>query len=188
VPVEIKAKGKTVDLSAPVFTKLIDLMTLMPINIGDFLSHPLGKEFAPADVVGAVQILVACGIAQPMRGLYQSGISNVAQPRFAGSLNQHLGRAPLSAKEIWMASPALGNVMSIPAREALVMQALDRAGLANSVSVLLPELQRLAQNPGEASRIMDTANPTPATAHHMIEDTVSRSIVQWYAYGLLEAA
>jgi len=188
VPIEIKAPGKTIDLSAPVFTKLVDLMTLMPINIGDFLSHPVGKEFLPSDVVGAVQILVACGIAQPMRGLYQSDANNVAQPRFAGLLNQRLGRAPVSAGEIWMASPTLGNVMSIPAREALVMQALDRAGLANSVSVLLPELQRLAKNPGEASRIMDAANPTSDTAHHMIEDTVSRSIVQWYAYGLLEAA
>ena len=53
---------------------------------------------------------------------------------------------------------------------------------------LLPELQRLALRPAEAARVMDTADPTPATAHSMIEDTVSRSIVQWYAYGLLEAA
>ncbi len=140
IPVKFEAKTKSIDLSVPVFAKLIDLMTLMPLSIGDFLSHPAGKDFVPNDVVGAVQILVACGIAQPMRGIYQADAQNVMQPRFAGALNQYLGRAPVSANEVWMASPALGGVMSVPAREALVMQALDRAGLANSVAVLLPEL------------------------------------------------
>ena len=68
------------------------------------------------------------------------------------------------------------------------MQALDRAGLANSVSALLPELERLAKNPALAAYVTDLAEPTATSAHDMIEDTVSRSIVQWYAYGLLEAA
>jgi hypothetical protein len=67
------------------------------------------------------------------------------------------------------------------------MQALDRAGLANSVSALLPELQRLAKNPLQAARVMDS-EPTPESAKQMIEDVVSESIVKWYAYGLLEAA
>ena len=43
IPTEIKAPGKTVDLSVPIFKKLIGLMTLMPISIGDFLAHPDGK-------------------------------------------------------------------------------------------------------------------------------------------------
>jgi hypothetical protein len=189
VPTEVKAQGKVVDLSSPLFKKLVALMTLMPISVGDFLAHADGKDFAPVDIIGAIQILVACDIARPMRGLYQAGnISNISQPRFVGSFNQFLSQTEVSGEETWLASPTLGGAMSVPAREALVMQALDRAGLVNSVSALLPELQRLAKNPVGAARIMDAAEPTAASAHHMIEDTVSRSIVQWYAYGLLEAA
>jgi hypothetical protein len=35
---------------------------------------------------------------------------------------------------------------------------------------------------------MDMAEPTAEGAQNMITDVVSKSIVQWYAYGLLEAA
>jgi hypothetical protein len=165
-------------------------MTMMPISIGDFLAHPDGKGFAPIDIIGALQILVACGIALPMRGLYHTGnFTSVAQPRFAGNFNRVLGQTELSSDEIWLASPTLGSGVSVSVCEGLVMQALDRAGLANSVSVLLPELERLAKNPALASSVTaGLAVPTATSAHEMIEDTVSRSIVQWYAYGLLEAA
>ena len=68
------------------------------------------------------------------------------------------------------------------------MQALARGGLANSPAALLPELERLAASPSEATRVMDSAAPTAETAEQMIQETVNGSIVQWYAYGLLEAA
>ncbi|MDP9128417.1 MAG: methyltransferase regulatory domain-containing protein, partial [Pseudomonadota bacterium] len=145
VPDSFKAQGKTVDLSSPLFRKLTGLMSLLPISIGDFLAHPDGAGFSALEVVGAVQILVACGIAQPMRGLYRSrNVESVAQPRFAGAFNKQLGQTVLSGEDMWLASQAIGSAVSVSAKEALVMQALDRGGLANSVSVLLPELQRLA--------------------------------------------
>lgn len=87
-----------------------------------------------------------------------------------------------------MASPVMGDVVNVSPREALVMQALNRAGLANSVSALLPELERIAKDPASSSRVSNVAEPTAETAHQMINDVVSESIVQWYAYGLLEAA
>jgi hypothetical protein len=184
LPLEFKAQGKTIDLSSPLYQKLTKLMAMMPISIGDFLSHPEGKDFAPLEIVGAVQILVACGIAQPMRGMYQAtNVSTIMQPRFAGPFNRAQGHAEVS-EEVCLASPALGGAVSVSAQEALVMQALDRAGLANSVSALLPELKRLAASENG----MRMAAPTAETAHLMVEDIVSRSIVQWYAYGLLEAA
>lgn len=189
VPKEIKARSTTIDLSSPLFTQLINLMAFMPVTIGDFLAHPDGKGFAPLDVVGAVQILVACGLAQPMRGLQQAGgMSSLEQPKLSGSFNSYLDKTDVTGEDVWLASPVLGGGISVSARDALVMQALNRAGLANSVAALLPELDRLAKSPAQAARVMDVAEPTAEIAHHMIEDSVGRSIIQWYAYGLLEAA
>jgi len=189
VPTSVDAHGKHIDLNTPVFSKLIDLLALMPAGIGDFLSHPNGAGFAATEVVGAMQILVACGIAQPMRAVCMTNdITNVVQPRLVGGFNRYLDKMPINGGELYLSSAVLGGAVAISARDALVMQALERAGLANSVSALLPELERLAKNPAVAARVMDVAEPTAEIARDMIQDVVSRSIVQWYAYGLLEAA
>jgi hypothetical protein len=189
VPQVVTARGKVVDLSSPLYTKLIDLMALIPASIGDFLAYPGSENFKPQDVAGAIQILVACDVAQPMRGTYQSGnFDDIVKPRFAGSFNQYLEQTEVTSAETWMASPVLGAAIAVPAREALVMQALNRVGLADSVSALLPELERLARNPSHAARAIDVVEPTAEVAHTMITDVVGKSIVQWYAYGLLEAA
>ena len=189
VPSEFRAEGKVIPLTSPLYTSLIDLMTLMPLGIGDFLSHPTGVVFEAKDIVSAIQILVACGIAQPMRGVYASNnVTNVVKPRLVGQFNQYLDKTAVTGAKMWLASPVAGNAMAITARDALVIQALGRAGLANSVSALLPELERLAKNPAQAACVMDATKPTEETARTMIEDVVEKSIVQWYAYGLLEAA
>jgi hypothetical protein len=164
-------------------------MTLMPISVGDFLSHPTGEEFGPTEIVGAIQILIACGFAQPMRGSREANnVTNVSQPRLVGTFNKYLDKTAVTGDELWMSSPVLGGAVALSARDALVMQALGRAGLADSVAALLPELERLARNPAQAAAVMESAEPTAEVAHSMITDVVSRSIVQWYAYGLLEAA
>ena len=189
VPPSIDVFGKAVDVSAPVYRKLISLMTLQPAAIGDVLQDAEGKLFTPAEVVDAVQILVALGVARPMRGAREANnVSSVAQPRFAGNFNRYIDKLSVNGDELPMASPVMGDVVSVSSRDVLVMQALNRAGLANSVSALLPELERLAKNPASAAQITDTATPTEETAYKMINDVVSQSIVQWYAYGLLEAA
>jgi len=189
VPKQVKTEGKQIDLSAPLFIKLIDLMTLMPVGIGDFLAHPNGKNFSAADVVNAIQTLVACGIARPMRGHYKSTTrADIAQPRLVGSFNRYLDKTAIDGNKIWLASPVAGSAMEVSARDALVMQALNRAGLANAASVLLPELQRLAKDPVSAASILHAVAPTSETATQMIKDSVMESAVQWYAYGLLAAA
>ncbi len=188
IPQKLSVKGKEIDLSTDLFTKLINLMSFMPVRIGDFLQHKDGKGFASIDVVGATQVLVACGIAKPMRSSYQGQKdATMLQPRLAGVFNQYLDKTAITGSEIWLASPVVGSAVSIPAREALVMQALNRAGMANSVSALLPELERLAKDPSMAAKFMDVAEPNAEVAHHMIEDVVVKSIMQWYAYGLLAA-
>ena len=123
-----------------------------------------------------------------MRGHFRSAGANIEMPRLTGSFNQYLDKTQITGSEIWMASPVAGSAVAVSARDALVMQALNRVGLANSVSALLPELERLAKDPASAARVMDMAEPTPEMATNMIKDTVAQSIIQWYAYGLLEAA
>jgi precorrin-6B methylase 2 len=188
VPAELEVQGKTVPLNSPLYLKLIDLMVLMPVGVGDVLAHPNAEGFTAEDIIGAIQILAACGIARPMRGLHRiEHVENLTQPRLAGTFNQYLETVSLTGSTMPMSSPVLGDVITLSARDALVMQALDRVGLANSVSALLPELQRLAQNPSQAARVMN-AEPTAESARQMIEDVVTESIIKWYAYGLLKAA
>ncbi len=189
IPSSFEAQGKTIPLDSALYAKLIELLTLIPASIGDILSHPNGKDFSAEDVLGAIQILVACGLARPMRGISKmETISSIDQPRLAVGYNRYLGETSINGLEMPLASPVMGDVITLSPRDALVMQALDRAGLANSVAALLPELERLAKNPGQAARVMDVTEPTADIARQMIEDTVSRSIIQWYAYGLIEAA
>ena len=189
VPTSVEVFGKTVELSSPLYKKLIGLMTMQPLGIGDFMQHPDGADFTASQIIEALQILVALNIARPMRGAREAAdVSNLAQPRFCGDFNRYIDKLQVATDQMAMASRVLGDVMSISPRDALVMQALNRAGLANSVSALLPELERLAKDPASSAQLMDLAEPTAESAYNMINDTVSRSIVQWYAYGLLEAA
>ena len=189
IPESITVPGAAISFATPLFQKLIDLLTLMPASVGDFLSHPTGKGYAPDEVVGALQILIACGIAKPMRGGNpSSNMKDIAKPKLVGSFNRFLDKMPVTGAKTWLASPVLGSGMALSPRDALVMQALDRVGLSDSVSALMPELERLSKDPATASQIMDTTEPTAEMAHSMIEDAVSASILKWYAYGLLEAA
>ena len=189
VPSEVAVHGKVIDLSSSIYTTLIELMTLMPITIGDFLAHPEGKYFTALDTIGALQILIACGIASPMRGGQHVGsLKDLNTPRLAGLFNQSLGKTELSGNIFCLASPVVGDAIHMSPREALVIQAIDRGGLVNSVAALLPELQRLSKNPKEAMRILDTSEPTQETAENMIHNVLERSMVQWYAYGILETA
>ncbi len=188
IPTSYAAQGKVINLSSPLYTKLIDLMSVLPVGVGDVLSHPAGQGEQPEKILEALQILVACGIASPMRGQTNAvNNSSVAQPRLVGNFNRYLDKTDLTDKTVWMASQVMGCGVSLSAREALVMQALNRAGLSNSVSALMPELRRIAETSGAASVIQST-EPTAEMAHSLICDVVKESLPQWYAFALLEAA
>jgi hypothetical protein len=188
IPASFAAQGKTIDLSGQLYVKLIDLMSTMPIGIGDFLSHASGRDEDPAKIIEALQILVACGIASPMRGqLTIVNNASVAQPRLVGNFNRYLDQTDVTDQEVWFSSQVMGCGVILPARDALVMQALNRAGLSNSVSALMPELRRIAPT-GAAMSIMQTDQPTAELAQSLVRDVIGKSLPQWYAYALLEAA
>ena len=189
VPTQYKAHGKVISLNAPIYLHLINLMTTMPITIGDFLAHPKGSTFPPESVEEAVQVLVACGVAKPMRGgQYMGNLQSLDNPRLAGSFNRALNNREVSAEVVYLASPVAGHMVEISPREALVIQALDRGGLTKSVAVLMTELERLSKDKNVAMQVFGDATPTLEIAQTMVQDVLKRSVIQWYAYGILEAA
>ena len=188
IPASVKSLGWDVDLTEPLYVKLIELMTLLPMGVGDFLAHPSGKGEDAAEVLNAVQMLVALGLARPMRGHYAGRVeAQSGHPKWAAGYNSHLNETPIRTGKVLLASPVVGDALAIPARDALVIQALHRVGMENSASALLAELICIAANPALAAQIMDVAEPTSEIARNMIQDVVSRSLVRWYAYGVLAA-
>ncbi|MDD3287920.1 MAG: methyltransferase regulatory domain-containing protein [Alphaproteobacteria bacterium] len=188
IPETIEACGKTVNLRLSPFPALIDLLTTLPLSIGDFLEHPTGAMVSPPDAVGAMQVLVATGIACPMRSYYQGqDQAELTHPKWANGFNSHLTNASVTTQEVLLASPVVGGGVSVSARDALVIQAISRAGMADSIAALLPELARVAKDPALSAKVTGIAEPTAEAAHNMIDEVVTRSLIQWYAYGLLAA-
>ena len=188
IPTAHAAQGKTIDLSDSLYAKLLDLMSIMPIGVGDVLVHPSGADERPEKILEALQILVACGIAIPMRGqLAATNSSGTAQPRLVGSFNRYLDKTNLTDRDVCLSSQVMGCGIAFSAREAFVMQALNRAGLANSVSALMPELRRIAHTSASLS-VIKADEATAEMAYSLICDVVGKSLPQWYAYALLEAA
>ena len=182
------AQGKVIDLSGPLYIKILDLMATMPLGVGDILAHPEGKNENPDKIIEALQVLVACGVAMPMRGaLTTTNSSDISQPRLVGSFNRYLDKTCLSDQDVLFASQVAGYGIAIPAREAFVIQALNRGGLNESVTALMPELRRIANTPASMS-IIKAQEPTAELAHALILNVAGEYLPQWYAYALLEAA
>jgi hypothetical protein len=180
--------GKTINLSDPLTLKLLDLMAIMPIGVGDVLSHPSCAGETPEKIMETFQILVACGVAMPMRGqLMALSAGSSAQPRLVGNFNRYLDKTPLTDKDVTLSSQVMGCGIAFSARDAFVMQAVNRAGLNNSVSALMPELRRIAHTSVSLS-VFKADEPTVEMARDLIQDVVGKSLPQWYAYALLEAA
>lgn len=190
LPDKVPAKGKTIDLSAPIFGALYNLMRLMPVTIGDFLSHDIGQSFKPSDAVMAVHLLVACGIAAPMRGSFNGmGQADAHYPRLAGQYNQQLRTAPIEGAHAMLASTVAGRVLRLRLQEALVLQAVDRVGFEESADALMEELLRVSSNPEQAHLVFATDDrPEPDFAEKMIRDVCSDHMLSWYALGILDAA
>jgi|GEM_PF-748073 hypothetical protein len=188
IPLSYAAKGKTLDLSGPLYAKVLDLMSVMPVGVGDVLSHASGRNESPEKILEVFQILVACGFASPMRGTLTANTDySVSQPRLVGSFNRFLDKTNLTDQDVLFSSQVAGCGVVLPAREAFVMQAINRAGLGDSVTALMPELRRIAHTPAALS-VIKTEEPSAEIAHAMILDIVGKSLPQWYAYALLEAA
>lgn len=190
VPAQMAMNGNVLDFSTPLFSNLIDLMCFLPLGVGDFLQHPSGKGFDADDVLAAIQILVATGIARPVRERYEGkdAASTTANPKWASAFNATLMESEITQPVVHLASPIVGGALSLSAREALVLQALGRVGLSNISGSLQPELKQIIlNNPSLAAQVMDAATPTDEVVHTLVTSVLEKGMVRWYAYGLLAA-
>jgi hypothetical protein len=189
VPTVVPTQAGAIHLTTPLFTRLIDLMTTMPIGIGDFLSHPAGQGMNPDDVVSALNVLVACGILQPMRGRYEGKKeSDYSRPVWSNSFNEYLNTTEISSPTVRLASPIIGSTVTLSAKDALVLQAVNRVGIPYCAGALLVELKRIIQqNPALASQIIDSPDPTDEVIHNIVTNVLTNGMTRWYAYGLLAA-
>lgn len=187
----VRINGQTLDLTPPLFQKLLGVMQLLPLTVGDFLAHPDGAGFAPQDVVMAMHALVAFGIAVPMRGSFGGmGQVDYQYPQLAGHYNQQLRATQVQDGTVLLASTVAGRPLYFSLAEALVLQAVGRVGLAESADALMPELHRVAGDPTLSASIFtaQAASPADDFAEAMIRDICNTHMVGWYALGVLDAA
>lgn len=189
VPAMVKTQSGDIALTSVLFKRLISLMTTLPLGVGDFLHHPAGQGMKPEDVIASINVLIACGIAQPMRSRYEgTSPSKVTRHVWSTPYNEYLNLAEITEPTVVLASPVIGAALSIPARDALVLQAITRVGLVHCAAALQPELQRILQkNPALAAQIMDAAEATDEVVHNIVTNVVSNNMGRWFAYGLLAA-
>lgn len=188
VPPAVAAFDRIIPLSSPLMTKIIDLMAMQPLSIGDFLAHDAGANEQPDSVLEAFQTLVATGIARPMRtGFICETQINAASPKWASSYNRYLDDTPITTSEVLLASSIVGNPICLSARDALVLQAISRAGLSESLNALMPELLRLSSDPDMAPVIFQGVDMTADGMRKMMSDVIEQQMTRWYAYGLLAA-
>jgi hypothetical protein len=188
VPTSFSAKGKSIDLSSDLYKKLLILLSVLPAGVNDALSVLKNDVKGPEEILEAFQTLVACGFASPMRGIQtEFQMDDFSQPRLVGGFNRFLDKLALTDSDVLLSSEVAGFGLKLPARDAFVMQALNRAGLTDSLSALMPELNRIAGTPAAAPIIRDEAL-SPEAARKMIADVAGKSLPKWYAYALLEAA
>jgi hypothetical protein len=187
VPGAATVFGKYIDLTTPLFASMIDLMTTLPMTIGDFLSHPSGQGHTPAEVVEAMHVLVALDVARPLRTGYQGNGAGIGTPQWAIDYNSFHNITPIETPAVRFASRIVGGGVVLPAMDAIVLQAIGRVGLEKSAGAVFLEMQRIAQDPVLASTILKTSSPTPDMADNVTRSIVETSLPRWYAYGLLAA-
>ena len=191
LPTSLTAQGGAIiNLTTPLYAKLIDLMALMPIGIGDFLAHPSGKGFTPDEVVVAVQLLAAFGVAGPMRGRFEGSAANINAPQAAWAVpfNEHFATKPITTSSVRLASSIVGSSIVLPVREALVLQAIVREGLVNCAGGVMNEMNRLIRdNPTLAAQVMEAAEPNDEIVRNVVTSVMTVNTPRWYTYGLLAA-
>lgn len=184
----ITRNGRTFDLTLPVFDKLIQMMLVMPISIGDFIEQHKHSGLSANDAVNAVQFLVALGVASPMRDSYAGyQQADYYYPRVANPFNRATMALPLRSGGMMVASAVVGRPLICSEREAVVLQAVTRSGITNSAGYLLPELERLSRDPSLSASVLGGKMPNDSLAQSMIREICTDRMTHWYALGILSA-
>ncbi|NBX74046.1 MAG: hypothetical protein EBQ89_07080 [Alphaproteobacteria bacterium] len=190
IPATLKVGEQELNLKAPPFARLVAMMSVMPITLADCVEDPEQAAAHPADIVSALQILVAAGIAAPMRACFAGGRVDSSSPKAANQFNLHalaLNEAPTSSVPL-LASVIIGRPVRMDAKDFLVLKSItQQSGMEGSAHVLKLLLEMVATDPLKALTLLGGRQPTTDLAASMINDVCQRDFANWYGYGLLAA-
>lgn len=177
-------QGKSINFAGPLYDGILSLATVMPVTIGDLVHHESLAGIDPATLLNSVQLLIACGLLQPMRASYEGGV-DMDNPKLIGSYNQSLRSATLDLQDYAFASTVTGRPVILSGMNCLVLQALDRGGLDNIAALLGDQLMRLSSHP--YLRPLNLGEPQRAVeeAIRQIETVFHQSMVRWFSLGII---
>ena len=128
--------GRKVDLSTPLYTRLLTALADMPHSIGDLVAEPAFTGIAQEEIVAAVQLLCAAGIAEPTRDFGEMLQGDFNNLHFVGDYNRRLRDETVSEQGALLASPTLGRALLGSAPMVMTLQALDAGGLQGAEEIL----------------------------------------------------
>jgi ubiquinone/menaquinone biosynthesis C-methylase UbiE len=179
-------QGKSLSLVGPLYDGVLSLATVMPVTMGDLLSHESLQGVDQIALLNTVQLLVACGILQPMRASFEGGME-MNHPRLIGSYNQSLRTVLVDLQDYAFASSVAGRPIFFSGMNALILQGLDKGGMEQVGLLVADQLIRLSSHPylrplnlGEPRRAIDESLRQIETAFH-------QSIMRWFSLGILSA-
>lgn len=177
-------QGKSISFVGPLYDGILSLATVMPVTIGDLVHHETLQGIDSVTILNSMQLLVACGVLQPMRGSFNGGI-DMDNPKLIGSYNESLRASALDFQDYAFASGVIGRPVVFSGMNALVLQALDKGGTGNIAMLLSDELMRLAQHP--YLRPLNLSQPERAVdeALRQIENVFHQSMVRWFSLGII---
>lgn len=178
-------QGKSFSFVGPLYDSILSLATVMPVTIGDLVHHESLDGVDPVTILNTIQLLVACGVLQPMRTSFDGGV-DMDNPKLVGTYNETLRKAQLDFQDYAFASSVVGRPVVFSGMNALVLQGLDKGGTGSIALLLGDELMRLSQHP--YLRPLNLNDPTRAVdeAVRQIETVFHQSMVRWFSLGILK--
>jgi hypothetical protein len=182
----VNFQGKSISFIGPLYDGILSLASVMPVTIGDLVHADVLQGIDQVTLLNTMQLLVACGVLQPMRASFDGGV-DMSNPKLVGPYNQSLRRAFVDLEDYAFASSVTGRAIFLPPTNTLVLQALDRGGMDGIAVSLAGELMRLAPHPALAP--LGLADPQRALDESVrqIETVFHDSMMRWFSLGLLRS-
>lgn len=177
-------QGKSISFVGPLYDSILSLATVMPVTMGDLVTHETLAGIDPLTILNSMQLLVACGLLHPMRASFEGGIE-MDNPKLIGGYNKSLAGASLDLQDHAFASTVVGRPVVYSGMTTLVLQALDKGGLHEIANLLAEQLIRLSQHPYLRPLRLNDAQRAQDESLRQIEAAFTQSMVRWFSLGIL---
>lgn len=182
----VQFQGKNISFAGPLYDSILSLASVMPVTMGDLVTHESLQEVDAATVLNTLQLLVACHILQPMRASFEAGI-DMENPKLIGGYNKGLSRTTLDLQDYAFASSITGRPVILSGMNALVLQALHKGGLNNIALHLSDELTRLADHPHLRPLALHDQAKAVEEAVRQIDTIFHQSMTRWFSLGIIHS-